>query len=268
MKEYTITFTIRPMRWLKSITMAAILAVGTVMPLPGTKLVEAEPALPPSPQVVARMNAYATVTSFLRTKITWMPPEQIAEAGRVVVDEALENGLDPLLALAVVETESHWDNEAVSVYQRQDGSWAANARGLMQVIPSTWEMECKRRGLGKLNKFNPIHNLKIGIGYLGYLSKGFKRLDSLALAYNQGPGGAMAIIKEDAIPSAEAEAYPGIVIAHYTKILKNHGLDSKKARQLFRQPQLTVLRAEGGALQMVAQPEPPRRKATVVASNP
>ena len=71
------------------------------------------------------------------------------------------------------------------------GSAAADARGLMQVLPSTAEHVAPRVGLTydakRLN--DPAYNVKIGSGYLAELvSKFGPSVALVASGYNAGPG--------------------------------------------------------------------------------
>ena len=78
--------------------------------------------------------------------------------------------------------ESNFDPEAVS---------SANARGLMQLLPATAQAVAKRLGLrhgtGMLTA-NPVHNMRLGAGYLDQMLARFDGALPLAVAaYNAGP---------------------------------------------------------------------------------
>ncbi|MBC2837554.1 lytic transglycosylase domain-containing protein [Paragemmobacter straminiformis] len=86
------------------------------------------------------------------------------------------------LALAISRRESEFDPAARS---------AADARGLMQVLPSTAKLVAPRVGLvydsGNLN--DPGYNVRIGTGYLAQLVEQFGPSVALvASGYNAGPG--------------------------------------------------------------------------------
>ena len=86
------------------------------------------------------------------------------------------------LALAISRRESEFDPAARS---------AADARGLMQVLPSTAKLVAPRVGLaydaGKLN--DPAYNVRIGTGYLAQLVEQFgPSVALIASGYNAGPG--------------------------------------------------------------------------------
>ncbi|MEM8993213.1 MAG: lytic transglycosylase domain-containing protein [Acidobacteriota bacterium] len=85
---------------------------------------------------------------------------------------AERHGLDPLLVAAVVETESHFNPQAVS---------HRGAVGLMQVLPSTAALEPEAL-------VEPSLNLEHGARYLRYLIDRYQGDLELALAaYNAGP---------------------------------------------------------------------------------
>ncbi len=86
------------------------------------------------------------------------------------------------LALAISRRESEFDPSARS---------AADARGLMQVLPSTAKLVAPRVGLtfdaGRLN--DPAYNVRIGTGYLAELVGQFgPSVALIASGYNAGPG--------------------------------------------------------------------------------
>ena len=91
-------------------------------------------------------------------------------------------GVSRALALAIARRESEFDPAARS---------AADARGLMQVLPSTAKLVAPRVGLtydvGRLN--DPAYNVRIGTGYLAELVGQFGPSVALVAAgYNAGPG--------------------------------------------------------------------------------
>lgn len=85
-----------------------------------------------------------------------------------------EYGVDPQLALAVIEVESNYNPNARS---------AKNAQGLMQLIPETSD----RFGVKK--PFDPEQNLRGGLAYLRWLLAYFRGSVALVAAgYNAGEG--------------------------------------------------------------------------------
>jgi len=97
---------------------------------------------------------------------------------------ATEYEVDPMLALAVIREESHFDEDVVS---------AADARGLMQIIPRTGEwlagMVYGPASFDRTMLFRPSVNIRLGTRYLRYLNDKFDGKVLLVLAaYNWGEG--------------------------------------------------------------------------------
>ena len=92
-------------------------------------------------------------------------------------------GPEPALVFTIARQESNLDPEAVS---------SANARGLMQLLPTTATGVAKRLGLrhqvGMLTT-DPAHNMRLGAAYLDQLLVRFGGTLPFAIAgYNAGPG--------------------------------------------------------------------------------
>lgn len=104
---------------------------------------------------------------------------------------APEYGLDPALVIAVIRAESNFDPRAHS---------AKDARGLMQLIPST------ATRFGVSDPWDPLENVRGGMAYLRWLIDHFEGDLHLALAgYNAGEG---AVRRYGGIPPyAETRAY-------------------------------------------------------------
>lgn len=104
------------------------------------------------------------------------------QVATLIMDLAQQYDLDPNLVLAVIKTESRFNNRAVSV---------ADARGLMQIMPAVGDEFSRRLNLNYRNAeslFDPILNVKIGTYYLAQLINRFDGDMELALlAYNRGP---------------------------------------------------------------------------------
>lgn len=101
---------------------------------------------------------------------------------RQIRREARAHGLDPSWVVALIRAESAWAPDARS---------HANARGLMQLLPSTARMEATRRGQrypGDAELFDPKENLSLGIAHLATMLERHGGLPFLATAaYNAGP---------------------------------------------------------------------------------
>ena len=95
--------------------------------------------------------------------------------------EAAKYGLDPAWIAALIRAESAWAPDARS---------HANARGLMQLLPSTAQQEARKRGLrdpGAAGLFDPVSNIRIGIAHLASMLEKHAGRPALATAaYNAG----------------------------------------------------------------------------------
>jgi soluble lytic murein transglycosylase len=99
-------------------------------------------------------------------------PQRVRSSGRP----------EPALVLAIIRQESEFDPSAIS---------SANARGLMQLIPSTAQAQARREGLtfqrGALTT-DPQYNMTLGSAHLADLIDDFAGSYLLAIAaYNAGP---------------------------------------------------------------------------------
>lgn len=121
-----------------------VLPAGTVLKLPtGASLQPAAPA--PATRVVPAATPAPT-------------------AGRVTAADiaavANRNGVPASLAAAIAWQESGFNNAMVS---------SANARGVMQVMPGTWDWVQRNLARRQLNPGLPIDNVGAGVLYLGHL---------------------------------------------------------------------------------------------------
>jgi soluble lytic murein transglycosylase-like protein len=106
----------------------------------------------------------------------------------VILQESSRHELDPLLILALIQTESNFHNAAVS---------PMGARGLMQIMPETGRHLAdalhRERGWRPADfrpewLDDPSHNIRLGTFYLHGLRKRFQDLNLALIAYNLGPG--------------------------------------------------------------------------------
>jgi soluble lytic murein transglycosylase len=145
----------------------------------------------------------------------------------VIKEEAAKEGADPHLMAGIIRQESAFNPTAVS---------RANARGLMQILPSTGRTMARRMGLQGYNTawlFTPQVSIRMGIVYFKQLlaDHGGKLEDTLA-AYNAGPHRVVAwratTYRDDlefieSIPFTETREYIQIVLRNaevYRKLYK------------------------------------------------
>jgi len=86
---------------------------------------------------------------------------------------ATERGVDPDLVNAVIETESGWNESAIS---------PKGAKGLMQLMDSTAEH------FGVKDSLDPIQNIKGGVDFLKHLLERYDDTKLALAAYNAGEG--------------------------------------------------------------------------------
>jgi len=92
---------------------------------------------------------------------------------------AAEHGMSSSLVQAIAASESGFDNAAVS---------SANARGVMQIIPSTWEFIDQQLAAEPLDPTSATDNVEAGVIYLHHLyhQSGGRGRATIA-SYFQGP---------------------------------------------------------------------------------
>lgn len=113
-----------------------------------------------------------------------VPPPHLVE---LMERHARQNGIDPLLVWAMIDTESSWRPTVVS---------HKGAQGLMQLMPGT------ARDMDVANPFDPEENIRGGTRYFKFLMSMFNDTDTALAAYNMGPG---RIERSDGIPGAGRE---------------------------------------------------------------
>lgn len=112
---------------------------------------------------------------------------------------AAEQGLDPLFIAAVIQTESGFRESAVS---------SRDARGLMQLLPSTAQWLAEKSGDSDFTPdklFEPGYNIALGSRYLAELLHQFGGEKVVALAaYNGGRGRVQRWLEEGVWDGSEA----------------------------------------------------------------
>jgi soluble lytic murein transglycosylase-like protein len=118
-----------------------------------------------------------------QTVVPQAPPNPTQERvdAATIGQIAAQHGVPPSLARAIAWQESGFNNALVST---------ANARGVMQILPGTWDWV--NRNLAGANPLNPnsaMDNVRGGVLYLRQLLNDFGGDEASAIAaYYQGPG--------------------------------------------------------------------------------
>lgn len=109
----------------------------------------------------------------------FLSPEIPVEYEQAALGYAEQYRVPPALVLAVMQTESGFDKDAVS---------SADARGLMQITPETFEWLQSKTGetLGMDALFDPDTSIRYGTLFLSILRERFDDTDTVAAAYNAG----------------------------------------------------------------------------------
>jgi soluble lytic murein transglycosylase len=139
----------------------------------------------------------------------------------IEVQEAAEQvQLDPFLVLSVIRQESAFNARAVS---------RSDARGLMQLLPTTGREVSQRLGLEAFRAdllYEPRLNVRLGAHYLGRLAETHRGNLILALAaYNAGPGRVRRWVQDlstadwdefvESLPFEETRGYIKSVLRNY-----------------------------------------------------
>ena len=138
--------------------------------------------------------------------------------------------LDPLFVLAVIKTESKFDDNAQS---------HKNAVGLMQITVETGEWAANKMGystFSKDNLYDEEYNIKMGCWYLRWLGDMFNNdRDLMIAAYNAGPTNVQNWLKDkeyssngkeiEYIPFGETKKYVDKVNTYYNVYEYLYGKD-------------------------------------------
>lgn len=95
-----------------------------------------------------------------------------------ILEAARETGVDPWLIAAVARQESTFNAKARS---------PANARGVLQLLPSTARLHARKLGLGSRPDLeDPAINIRLGAQELAWLIRRFGETEPALAAYNAG----------------------------------------------------------------------------------
>ena len=131
-----------------------------------------------------------------------------------------EYDIDPLFVLAIMKTESNFNQNAVST---------RGAKGLMQIMDKTGEWASVKIGINYFLPnmlFDPKLNIQMGCWYLSNLEQEFTDLDLVIAAYNGGSGNVTKWLEDDKyskdgkkidyIPFPETKKYVDKVKTNYS----------------------------------------------------
>lgn len=152
--------------WMNGLDPSHPLLAGTVLKLPTGAPTPANPAPAPAETFIPQAAPNPT-------------PERVTSSE--IAQIAAQNGVPPSLATAIAYQESGFNNDMVS---------SANARGVMQLMPGTWDWVNKNlAGSNPLNPNSAIDNIRGGVLYLHQLLNDFGGDPNLAAAaYYEGEG--------------------------------------------------------------------------------
>jgi LysM repeat protein len=149
--------------WMNGLDPSGTLIAGTALKLP-TGAPTAGSAAPGPPQVVAAAEPQPT-------------SERVSP--QLVGQLAASHGVPASLAEAIANQESGFNNGLVS---------SANARGVMQILPGTWDFVERAIAGRQLNPASASENVHAGVMYLGRLLRDTGNVFTATAAYYQGEG--------------------------------------------------------------------------------
>jgi soluble lytic murein transglycosylase len=164
---------------------------------------------------VRKSTGVVSVTRFvnnvMQDRLTGPYKRQAAAISAVILSESAKKGLDPIFVLAVIQTESQYDQTRIGT---------SGEIGLMQVKADTAQWIAQKENIpfhGKATLKNPLMNVKIGIAYMSYLRQKFEGSPyRYVSAYNMGPTNVRRLVAQ-AIPPRE---YAMRVMTNYDLIYK------------------------------------------------
>jgi LysM repeat protein len=156
--------TAQQVAWMNGVDANGVLLAGTVLKVPTSSPLAGQTSAPVEQKVVPPAAPYAT-------------PGQVSAGDVGTV--ASNHGVPPSLAVAIAWQESGFQNGVVS---------AANARGVMQILPGTWTWVQQNLSERTLDPASPIDNVHAGVLYLSRLIRDAGGDEALgAASYYQGP---------------------------------------------------------------------------------
>lgn len=175
----------------RSVQASAVALGAAIVLLPSPVGRHPSPRVAPPPAIPRPIDPLAAHVLERLPSLTVDEASGLASAVRV---ESGAVGLDPVLVMAVIGVESGWEPGAVS---------ERGARGLMQLRRLALETEERDAGLSPGDVHDPVHNVRMGIRYLGRMVSAFGDLDLALVAYNAGPTRALSLlVSVDELPES------------------------------------------------------------------
>ncbi len=159
----------------------------------------------------------------------------------LVIGAAEEEGVEPGLIWAVMRQESAFSEVAVSV---------ANAQGLMQVIPSTWDWIAELRKEEPGDPFDVAANVAYGTTYLAWLMNYFDGdLELVIASYNGGQGYVRRLFESDWVREDKDDFYREIDRSETREYLQRVYENLAVYRTLY--PSIAEIERQHGVLAMI-----------------
>jgi N-acetylmuramoyl-L-alanine amidase len=157
--------------WMNGLQPDSFVIAGTALKLPST---------PGGQAVAASQQSSGTAQSHTPAASTGPVPSAGRTNSSEISSIASEHGVDGALASAIAYQESGFNNAAVS---------SANARGVMQVMPGTWQWVQDNLATSQLDPASTQDNVRAGVLYMRQLLQDTGGDERMAIAsYYQGLG--------------------------------------------------------------------------------
>ncbi|MGL4610463.1 MAG: transglycosylase SLT domain-containing protein [Trueperaceae bacterium] len=142
-----------------------------------------------------------------------------------VIAEAARHNLEPALLWAIMRQESAFYPQAIS---------RSNAKGLMQVIPSTWEWLAELQKETPGDPFDPATNIRYGAFYLQWLLNYLQSDEELVIvSYNRGQGYIKRLFESSYVAGNKDELYREIDALEAREYLQKVTLNYEIYKQLY-----------------------------------
>lgn len=161
---------------------------------------------------IEKENLTAYIVAQLENQLPKAYKADAQDIAATILSSSTVHSLDPLLVLAVMRQESHYQPDAMGRH---------GEIGLMQIKPETARWIANRVGIAWTEQstlFDPLFNIRVGAAYVSFLRERFKNLGKHYLAaYNVGPAALRNKLKNDELP----EEYSSSVTKHYAGLYRN-----------------------------------------------